>query len=156
VDLSILNQQDKIELWPELEKDLEQLARQVFSQEEVAFDPEVNLIFVDDQIIRDYNRAYRGIDQSTDVLSFAMRESLEDEPDWDDPAQGMLGDVLVSLETARRQAEDYGHSLRREVYYLVTHGLLHLLGYDHAGEEEQQIMRRQEEKALTACGFIRN
>ncbi len=110
---------------------------------------EMGVILVDDEYIRELNLKYRGIDQPTDVLSFAMNEELAESPAF--VAQGgpiLLGDIYISVERAREQAESYGHSLNRELCYLGTHGLLHLLGYDHQTPEETELMRVEEERIL--------
>ena len=87
---------------------------------------------------------YRGKDQPTDVLSFPQDDNL------------LLGDIIISLETAQRQAEEYNHSFAREVGFLTVHGMLHLLGYDHYGEEERVIMRKKEEEILVELGLNRD
>ena len=107
-------------------------------------DAEVSLVFVDDVYIHELNRQYRGVDSPTDVLSFAM---LEGEP-VPGEEEIILGDVVISLPAAARQAEDFGHSFRREVAYLTIHGVLHLLGYDHEKEEARKVMRLKEEEVL--------
>lgn len=119
---------------------------------------EVSVVLVDDPGIRELNRTFRNVDRSTDVLSFPMIEAGEDAGELDtDPETGeiFLGDIVISLETARRQAEDFGHSLAREVGYLTVHGCLHLLGYDHEAEAEKQMMRLREEEALGRIGLSR-
>ncbi|MCD5407417.1 MAG: rRNA maturation RNase YbeY [Desulfotomaculum sp.] len=108
---------------------------------------EVGLILVDDQYMHRLNKDYRGVDSPTDVLSFAMNEG-ETMPEPEDSEQ-LLGDVLISLETAQRQAEQYQHSLERELVFLALHGTLHLLGYDHQNKENKSLMRAQEEIILT-------
>ena len=116
---------------------------------------EVSVVFCDDAYIRQLNRDYRGQDKATDVLSFALDEG--EEPDvHDGPAQHLLGDIIISLDTAARQAEDYGHTLERELAYLAIHGMLHLLGYDHMDEADQQEMRTEEEYVLTRLGITRD
>lgn len=116
---------------------------------------EVSVVFCDDAYIRQLNRDYRGQDKATDVLSFALDEG--EEPDvHDGPAQHLLGDIVISLDTAARQAEDYGHTLERELAYLAIHGMLHLLGYDHMDEADQQEMRTEEEYVLTRLGITRD
>lgn len=115
---------------------------------------EVSLVFCDDAYIRNLNRDYRGKDQPTDVLSFALNEGEEPEI-VDGPAQVLLGDIIISLETAARQAEEYNHSLEREVAYLTVHGMLHLLGYDHMTEEDKAEMRMEEEHVLSLLGITR-
>lgn len=115
---------------------------------------EVSLVLVDDEYIHELNREYRGINRPTDVLSFALEEG--DEPDvYDGPEEALLGDIIISLETAARQAVEYNHSLERELAFLTVHGMLHLLGYDHEEDEERQKMRQQEEQILVQLGISR-
>lgn len=116
---------------------------------------EISLLFVDDSRIRTLNLAYRGIDAPTDVLSFALQEEMEEEPDLEFADQ-MLGDIVISLPRARAQAEEYGHSLERELIYLAVHGTLHLLGYDHEEEAAKQEMRRREEEVMAALSLERD
>lgn len=118
-------------------------------------DPEVSVVLVDDTYIKDLNFQYRHKDTPTDVLSFAMEESTDDEPDvgWDE--DNILGDIIISVETAERQAEEYGHSFEREMAYLTTHGMLHLLGYDHEDEDDRSIMRKKEEEILSILNIQR-
>lgn len=112
-------------------------------------DGEVGVILVDNEYIQDLNLRYRGIDQPTDVLSFAMNEGMIDSPSFEFEGEPvLLGDVYISVERAIEQAESYGHSFTRELCYLGTHGLLHLLGYDHQKPEEAEKMRAEEEKIL--------
>lgn len=110
---------------------------------------EVDITIVDDEEIHRLNREYRDVDRPTDVLSFALDEGGEDEPELlDAPEEYLLGDIIISAETAQRQGEEFGHGLTREVVYLAVHGLLHLLGYDHMTEEDKVVMRAKEEEAL--------
>jgi len=116
---------------------------------------EVSVVLADDPYIRELNRDYRGKDRATDVLSFALNEG--DEPDIiDGPEELLLGDIIISLETAERQAGEFGHSLERELAYLTVHGMLHLLGFDHEDEAERQTMRREEERVLTELNITRS
>ena len=103
---------------------------------------------VDDEEIHSLNREYRSIDRPTDVLSFALDEDGGEPELHGGPVLHLLGDIVISMETAARQAEEFGHSLERETAYLAVHGLLHLLGYDHMEEEDRAIMREKEEEAL--------
>lgn len=126
----------------------------------------VHVVLTDDEDIRQVNAEYRGIDRSTDVLSFPTvnypagktarlcEKRLRSEFD---PELGacMIGDILISYEHAQAQAEEYGHSVRRELCYLFAHGLFHLMGYDHMEEEERKEMRSMEEKALHMAGISR-
>ncbi|AFQ45822.1 rRNA maturation RNase YbeY [Desulfosporosinus meridiei] len=108
---------------------------------------EVSLLLVDNQRIHALNLEYRGVDRPTDVLSFALQEEVEDEPEIEEEDQ-MLGDIVISVERARAQAQEYGHSFEREIVYLAVHGLLHLLGYDHEEENDKQEMRSKEEEIM--------
>jgi probable rRNA maturation factor len=118
----------------------------VLSIESLSFDGEVSLLFVDDERIRELNRAYRNKDASTDVLSFPQYDSIIDNGVED--AYVYLGDVVISIDHAKSQAEEFGHSLEREIIYLAVHSLLHLLGYDHMEDQEKLRMRTQEKKIL--------
>ncbi len=110
---------------------------------------EISLVITDDAEIRRLNAAYRGIDRPTDVLSFPQTVPGEETPFVSPPGQAeQLGDIVISFPRARQQAEEYGHSLERELSYLTVHGLLHLLGYDHEKEDERRVMREKEEAAL--------
>ncbi|MTI81473.1 MAG: rRNA maturation RNase YbeY [Firmicutes bacterium] len=116
-------------------------------------DAEVSLVFVGDEYIHQLNQSYRGIDRPTDVLSFAMKEG-EAVPE-DDEAEQVLGDIVISIETAQKQAKEYGHSLEREIAFLSIHGALHLLGYDHQAETDTANMRQQEDGILSHMGISR-
>ena len=110
---------------------------------------EVSVTLVTDEEIHQLNKQYRNVDRPTDVLSFALDEG--DEPELvDAPEEHLLGDIIISAETAQRQGEEFGHGLEREIVYLSVHGLLHLLGYDHMKEEDKKIMRAKEEEAMKA------
>ena len=106
----------------------------------------VSIALVDNTYIQTLNREYRQKDAPTDVLSFPLADDEDDET---------LGDVVISLEKAVEQAQDYGHSFLREVSFLTVHGVLHLLGHDHYEEEETRHMREKEEKILKALGLER-
>lgn len=121
---------------------------------------EVVVSLVDDATIQELNRNYRDKDVPTDVLSFAMEESLEDEPEiFFDEEEGeplpMLGDIIISVPTAKRQAEEYGHSLAREIAFLAVHGFLHLIGYDHMTEEDEKDMFARQDAILDQIGLTR-
>jgi probable rRNA maturation factor len=112
---------------------------------------------LDDEALRAANQSQRGLDAPTDVLSFPLLPALQPSGDFvlppDEP--GHLGDELISYPRAGRQAQEYGHSVEREVCYLLAHGILHLLGYDHQEEAERRIMRQHEEAALAPLGLVR-
>lgn len=156
MSLLIVNQQTKVQLPPQLESDLAEIAAKCLELEGVDPAAEISLVFVDNQQIQQLNKDYRGKDEPTDVLSFALLEKDEDELEIvDEEEELLLGDIIISLETAYLQAEEYGHSLEREISYLMVHGLLHLLGYDHLTKEDKKVMRKREEELLMAIGFTR-
>lgn len=129
--------------------------------ENVAEACEINVLFTDDAGIHAINLEQRGVDRPTDVLSFPMFQLSPGEhpgPGDADPATGLipLGDMVLSVERAGAQAEEFGHSTERELAYLTVHSVLHLLGYDHMDEGEQKKqMRAREEEILTALGIGR-
>lgn len=104
----------------------------------------VSVIFVDDPQIHEINKNYRNVDRPTDVISFALRDD-ETEGDY---IEEELGDIFINLDAADRQAVDYGHSVKREICFLFTHGLLHLCGYDHQNKEEEAEMIEMQKKIL--------
>lgn len=111
---------------------------------------QISISFVSDDEIHELNREHRSKDRPTDVLSFPTLEPGEEPP----PGMPlMLGDVVVSVETADRQAHEYGHTLDRELGFLLVHGLLHLLGEDHETPDEEQRMRERQRKILSAIGL---
>ena len=145
---------------------LEKAAEAAVRAECPPFETGVRLLLTDDEHIHAMNREYRGVDRATDVLSFptvsykngktardserALRREYDDEL-----GVCMLGDIVISLEHAKAQAEEYGHSVDRETAYLLTHGMFHVMGYDHMEEEEKRRMRMMEEKALNSIGMGR-
>ena len=120
------------------------------------YDPaEISVTFVDNEQIRELNAQYRNKDTSTDVLSFPMGENGVYDINHDTGAK-ILGDIVISMETAQEQAERFGHGLEREVGYLTAHSMLHLLGYDHEnGGMERVRMREKEELVMTQLGLPR-
>ncbi len=123
---------------------------------------EVALTFVDNAAIQELNRTYRGLDKPTDVLSFALHDEVDDdltivygeelEAELEDD---LLGDIVISVERAKEQAAEYGHSLEREIGFLFVHGFLHLLGYDHQDEEAEKRMFGKQERILQEAGLTR-
>ena len=137
---------------PKLAAMLRRTVKAALAAEGVACDCEINILLTDDEGIREVNRDMREIDRATDVLSFPMFDLVPGEhPDeYDaDPDTGRvpLGDMCISVERAKAQAEEYGHSFDREICYLCVHSVLHLLGYDHLdeGEMKRQMRGREEE-----------
>ena len=118
---------------------------------------EVSVILVNDDYIKELNSQYRGMEQSTDVLSFALtEESAFGAVLLPEGAPELLGDIYISIEHAADQAKEYGHSFTRELCYLASHGLLHLLGFDHQSPEETAKMREAEEKILNQFSLGRS
>ena len=116
---------------------------------------EVSVTFTDNAQIHELNKKFRGVDRPTDVLSFPLFdfEGESEEPPVDE-LMGMLGDIVLSLEQAKAQAEEYGHSFEREVAFLCVHSMLHLLGYDHeTGEEDEMDMRRRQSEIMERMGL---
>ena len=104
-----------------------------------------NVIIVDNSKIRELNREYRNIDKETDVISFA----LEDDKTFNLEDIRVLGDIYISIDRARSQAVEYGHSFKRELSFLAIHGFLHLLGYDHMTKEDEEVMFKKQEEVLS-------
>lgn len=119
---------------------------------------ELSVTFMDDESIRAVNRDYREKDRATDVISFALEETVEGEVAVNQPEgmPRMLGDILISTETADRQAEEYGHSREREIGFLALHGFLHLLGYDHMNEADERRMFGRQDEILESFGLGRD
>ncbi|MDQ0088455.1 putative rRNA maturation factor [Paenibacillus anaericanus] len=163
LQLAWSNEQELLEIGEELIELLDALLQSAGVAEGVT-EGEVALTFVDDEAIHQLNREYRGIDRPTDVLSFAMNESLDEELDivyeleqgdeMDSPLN-MLGDIIISVDRAQMQSEEYGHSLKREIGFLFLHGFLHLLGYDHQDDASEAEMMGKQEAILTQVGLLR-
>lgn len=111
-----------------------------------------NVIFVDDEKIKQLNKEYRGIDRETDVISFALEDG---DCNVNFEFGRLLGDIYICVPKMKAQAIEYGHSLKREMGFLTIHGLLHLLGYDHMTKEEEKIMFGKQEEILNDYGLKR-
>lgn len=163
LQLAWSNEQTKMEIDQTL-IDMLELLLQKAGESEGVNDGEVALTFVDDEAIHELNRDYRGIDRPTDVLSFAMNETLDEEPEIIyeleedeelDDLTDVLGDIIISVDRAKAQSEEYGHSLEREIGFLFVHGFLHLLGYDHQDAESEAEMMGKQEAVLAQVGLTR-
>ena len=119
------------------EQDFTAIIEQALKTLGIEDDVEVSCVLVDDERIHEINREYRHIDRSTDVISFAMEDN---DQFYVEGMPRTLGDIFISVDHAKKQAEEYGHSLRREMCFLFTHGILHLLGYDHMTDEQEKEM----------------
>jgi probable rRNA maturation factor len=128
----------------------------VLRQENFEGSVEISVTFVNNEQIHKLNLEHRNIDRETDVLSFPLGENGVYDINLDTGAK-MLGDIVISIEKAVAQAEEYGHPLQREIAFLTVHSLLHLLGYDHEGGGLEAVrMREKEESVLTQLGLKRN
>lgn len=136
---------------------IDRLIRFAAKEEGVSVEAEISITFVDNREIQVINRNYRQKDQPTDVISFAMQEQGEGEVAIiGDEIPLLLGDIVISIDKAKEQAEDYGHSLERELGFLAVHGFLHLLGYDHQTQEQEQKMFQRQEEILNEFGLKRS
>ena len=119
----------------------------------------MTITFTTPEEIRKINKKYRKIDRATDVLSFPMfeKEELDEKiKNKNFLYEDVLGDIIISIDKVREQAEEYGHSLERELSYMLVHGFYHLMGYDHIEEEDKKIMRPKEEKILNELKITRD
>ncbi len=131
----------------ELEKDFINYALKKLDLKDVEF----NIIFVDNEKIKEINKEYRGINRPTDVISFALEEG--ENPTFE--FGRVLGDIYISVDKIHSQAKDYGHSEKREMAFLTIHGLLHILGYDHIKKEDEIVMFKKQEEILSGYGLTR-
>lgn len=147
----------KIEVFVQVDEDIKELEtveKVLYSaiEKEKLENVSFNLIIVDNDYIHELNKTYRHIDRETDVITFA----LEDEDTIIIPDdERILGDIYISIDRARTQAEEYGHSLLRELSFLAVHGFYHLLGYDHQTKEEESVMFQKQEEVLDSYGIRR-
>ena len=137
------------------------VADAVLDYEKCPYEAQVELLLTMNEEIRQMNLEFRGIDRATDVLSFPMTEfpspvSGSDDSSFD-PETGelMLGNIVISKERAKEQAEEYGHSVEREFAFLIAHSMLHLLGYDHMEDEERLVMEKKQREVLEMLGITR-
>ncbi len=154
VDITIKD----VELIGNEEEVIEDVVKKVLEVEKIVHKLDVYITLTNNDEIHQINKEYRDVDRPTDVLSFPMYErseidSLREEKK--DDVEEILGDIIISIPKVIEQANEYGHSYERELAYLTTHGMLHLLGYDHMIDEEKAIMREHEERVLEALGITR-
>ncbi|HQD51035.1 MAG TPA: rRNA maturation RNase YbeY [Defluviitaleaceae bacterium] len=167
--MNILIESNDFQLNGNLKSIIKEVIIQALEEEGYPLSVEVSVTFVDNESIRKLNKEYRNIDKETDVLSFPLLEFEESDEEKDvkillddldaykNPESGdiMLGDIIISYEKAKEQAEEYGHSLEREIGFLVAHSMFHLMGYDHMTKEEEEIMCKKQEKVLESIGLTR-
>lgn len=151
-----INDQEKFDAGASLRNLIKSAVKATLKYENVDADCEVSVTFVDNEGIRELNREYREKDSATDVLSFPMYDPAS----GDTPVEGLpfdLGDIVISLERAAAQAEEFGHSYKREVAFLSVHSTLHLLGYDHElSEEDDADMRRRQKEIMEILKITRD
>ncbi len=156
----VTNTQNKLDYTPALRGVIRRAINAALKYEGVEFEAEVSVTLTDNEGIHELNRDFRGIDRPTDVLSFPLFDGEfpeESEEEDGEKHKIPLGDIVVSMEKALEQANEYDHSLERELAFLCVHSVLHLLGYDHErGEEEEKDMFRRQDQILNAAGFVRN
>ncbi|MCE9674288.1 MULTISPECIES: rRNA maturation RNase YbeY [Paraclostridium] len=151
MEIILDNRQDKIKVSEDLLGKINDIIVETLYYEGYDDNYEVSLSFVDNEEIHELNREYRGVDRATDVLSFPL---LTDDFDVEIEEES-LGDIVISLERALEQSEEYDHSFEREVCFLVCHSMFHLLGYDHDTEENTKDMRKREEDVLNKLNITR-
>lgn len=150
-----------------VEETVRSVAEKILDTEQCPYETQINVLLTDNEGIHQYNKEYRGIDRETDVLSFPnlnfQQEAVfdipeEEEADCFDPDTGelILGDIIISVDKVKEQAQNYGHSLKREFAFLVAHSMLHLCGYDHMVPEEAAVMEAKQEAALTDLQITRD
>ena len=122
---------------------MKEVAKQASIDLKIEDERVLNVVISDNSFIKEYNKNYRNIDKETDVLSFPSDE------------EGELGDIIISIDRAKDQAKEYGHSLKRELSFLLCHGILHCLGFDHQTKDEEEVMFSLQEKILDECGIRR-
>ncbi len=159
--ISYLNQQDKHKLTKELKDLIKAAAAATLQYMDFRKDVEISVMLTDNEGIQALNALHRNIDRPTDVLSFPMfdynenGEIMEDYAEFNEMGDLCLGDIVISLERAKEQAEEYGHSFIREVTFLTVHSMLHLLGYDHMTPEDEEEMFGYQNEILEEMGISR-
>ena len=133
---------------------IEKVISEALRYEGVNDNTEVSVTIVDNEEIRKINNKFRNIDRATDVLSFPLID-FDNESLPDDGSKIYLGDIIISIERAKEQAKEYGHSIDREIGFLTAHSMLHLLGYDHMVPEEEKEMFAKQEEILNNLGLRR-
>lgn len=130
--------------------DMKKVLKIAIKEEELK-DVEFNVILVDNNYIHELNKNYRKIDRETDVITFA----LEDNEEVNEEEHRLLGDIYISVDKAKSQALEYGHSFKREICFLAVHGFLHLLGYDHMNKHDEEIMFSKQELILNEANITK-
>lgn len=156
IKVSVNNKQNEIKIPVGIRLLIRRCCQAVLQLEKFSYDAEISVSFVSNNEIRKLNSIYRQKDSVTDVLSFPLTDGKNFEP-MDGASAVALGDIVISLETAVKQAAIFGHSLEREIGFLTVHSVLHLLGYDHElSKMDERIMREKEESVLDQLGISRD
>ena len=155
-EITYLNEEEN----KEYEKTIEKVIHKCFAEENLLDSKLIMTItLTTPEEIRKINKQYRNIDKATDVLSFPMfeKEELDEKiKNKDFLYEDVLGDIIISIDKVKEQAEEYGHSFERELSYMLVHGFYHLMGYDHIEEEDKKVMRPKEEKILNSLKITRD
>jgi probable rRNA maturation factor len=138
------------------EDDIKELAGQIYQASGIEGKGEVSVTFLSDEEMQQLNKDYRQIDSPTDVLTFPQSEGMDMPMTDDENFQPLIGDIIISVETAEKQAAEQGHSLNKEIAVLLIHGILHLHGFDHIEDEDYEKMKPEEDRILLAISqFIK-
>lgn len=151
VEIDITYDIDEVEEYFE-EENIKEYIEYILKNEKENFNEKdfyVSFMLTTNEVIHQINKEYRNMDRPTDVISFAYNETENVGP------VEIVGDIIISIDKVREQAKEFGHTDKREFYYLLTHGMLHILGYDHIIEEEKKVMREKEERYLSAYEYKR-
>ena len=152
----LIDNRSNYELSDEMKSVFEKVCMESLVYEEFDTDCEISLSLVNDEEIHEINKQFRNIDRPTDVLSFPQLTFEEgEEADVNENGEIVLGDIIISVDKAKEQAEEFGHSMKREMAFLAVHSMLHLMGYDHMVDEERKVMEAKQEEILKNCGYIR-
>lgn len=152
MEINFDNKQDRYKIEEELLSEIKRCILTCLEVEAISSsNVEVAVLFVDNEQIREINRDFRNIDKETDVLSFPIDLDFKDLS-----LPNMLGDIVISVEKAIEQAKDFGHSVDREILYLVCHSMFHLMGYDHMTDSEKIIMREKEKTTMRKMEVFKN
>jgi len=163
----IIENEYQKDILPDYEGIIQEITDAALDYEACPYECQISVTLVDNETIHQVNKEYRGIDRPTDVLSFPGIEYevpgtfdwLEEEGiEYFDPESGelLLGDIMISMDKVQEQAEEYGHSMRREFAFLIAHSMLHLMGYDHMIPEERLIMEKKQEEILQIKHYTRD
>lgn len=164
IKIDFYNETDEFEILPSLKAYIKRAFNEAKKEYLNEYSAQVSVSFVDEAVIRRYNKENRNIDSVTDVLSFPLLDCKEGvinsvditSGEFDEDGYIMLGDVVICVNVAKKQSQEYGHSEEREIVYLFVHSIMHLLGFDHMEDEEKRNMREAEEKIMNRIGLARD